>query len=213
MFYDNNFILKMIKISAGVLLASFIFMLVAIIRYEPPRKYSHISARGEVTITEVEKKLSSIGEIATYQYEYVGEAELEDDRDWVILNFLTDSEIEIEYEGVIKAGIRIEDIIIDVDNDRQLIIITLPKPVILSNEIVMTDYSEDVDVFGKVDGDDAAALLEESRSNELQMALDDGILVMATENARQVIANLLSVYDDYQVTFVYADPAIREEMR
>ena len=158
-------------------------------------------------------KLSAIGELSTYSYEYEGEAEMEYDRDWVVLNFLTDTEIDIEYRGVIKAGISIDQVGIEVDNELMIIFISLPRPQILSNEIEMTAYDADVDVFGKVDGDDASTLLEVAKMDELDRAIADGLLVEASANAEQIITDLLSVYDDYEIRFLFTDREIREEMQ
>lgn len=213
-FYDNKSIMNMIKVSAVVLLMSFVLLIVAIVKYEPPRKSMYYAPGGkDITVNEIKHKLSAIGELSTYSYEYEGEAEMEYDRDWVVLNFLTDTEIDIEYRGVIKAGISIDQVGIEVDNELMIIFISLPRPQILSNEIEMTAYDADVDVFGKVDGDDASTLLEAAKMDELDRAIADGLLVEASTNAEQIITDLLSVYDDYEIRFLFTDREIREEMQ
>ena len=206
-FFDNNRIWKMIWISAAIFIIELGVLAFAIIRYEPPKKMRYTTTdRKNVNVTVTNKtvaaKLESVSELATYVYAYKGEVSKEADKDWVILNFLTKSEITIEYEGVIKAGVKADQILIEVNQKEKIIYLTMPIPTIISNEITVTNYDEDVAVFGSVSGSDGTDLLEQVKEEELEDAIDNGLLKEAGENAKKAVADLLSVYDEYQIVFV-----------
>lgn len=204
---NNNRMWKLIYASAAILFVEIIVLTVAIVKYEPPRTTNYhrradTNAHVEVTNTVVQRKLSALGELATYSYSYSGDITYTADKDWFIFNSLTESTVYIEYEGEIKAGIDVAGIDVYVDQDEQVIYITLPRPIVISNNITSTEYSEDISVFGEVSGDTSDALLDEAREDELDEAIDCGLMDYATINAQEAIEDLLSIYDDYEVVFV-----------
>ena len=159
----------------------------------------------EATNTVIHRKLESIGELATYKYTYDGYITQEADRDWEYLNFLTESNVQIDYKGTIRAGIPFNNIGIDVDENKKIIYLEMPKPVILSNEIDVTRYSEEVAIFGSVSGDTANTLTDAAKESELNEAINQGLLRNADENARKIIGNLLSAFDDYEIIYIDYD--------
>ncbi len=159
----------------------------------------------EATNTIIHRKLESIGELATYKYTYDGYITQEADRGWEYLNFLTESNVQVDYKGTIRAGIPFNDIGIDVDENKKIIYLEMPKPVILSNEIDVTRYSEEVSFFGSVSGDTANTLTDAAKEDELSEAINQGLLRNADENARKIIGNLLSAFDDYEIIYIDRD--------
>jgi hypothetical protein len=208
--FDTGKMWKLIYVS-GVLFILELFVLVyAVARYEPPRstRYKYVdeyNSHVEVTNRMVESRLSSIGELATYSYSYSGDITFTADKDWFIFNSLTESTIVIDYQGEIKAGIDISEIEIYVDNEEGVIYLTLPQPIVISNTIEATDYSEDISIFGEVAGDTSDALLDTAKEDELGHAIDDGLMDNAVDEAQEAIEDLLSVYDGYEIVFVTAE--------
>lgn len=197
----------MIWISGAILVLELGLLAFAIIRYEPPKKMRYTTTDKKnvnVTVTNktVAAKLESVSELATYVYAYKGDVTKKADKDWVILNFLTKSEINIEYEGVIKAGVKANQILIEVNQDEKIIYLTMPMPTIISHEITVTNYDEDVAIFGEVSGSDGTDLLEAVKEEELEDAIDKGLYKEASENAKKAVVDLLSVYDEYEIVFV-----------
>lgn len=159
----------------------------------------------EATNTVIHRKLESIGELATYKYTYDGYITQESDKNWEYLNFLTESSVEIDYKGTIRAGVTFDDIGIDVDEDKKIIYLEMPRPVILTNEIDITRYSEQVAIFGSVSGDTANTLTNTAKEDELNEAINQGLLHNANENAKKIIGNLLSAFDDYEIVYIDHD--------
>ncbi|MBP5261122.1 MAG: DUF4230 domain-containing protein [Clostridiales bacterium] len=159
----------------------------------------------EATNTVIHRKLESIGELETYKYTYDGYITQESDRGWEYLNFLTESNIEIDYVGTIRAGIHFNEIGIDVDENKKIIYLEMPKPVILSNEVDITHYSEEVAIFGGVSGDTANTLTEAAKEDELNEAINQGLLRNADENAKKIVGDLLSAFDEYEIVYIDRD--------
>lgn len=205
---DENRIWKLIWISGAILLLELGLLVFAIIRYEPPKKLRYTTTDKKnvnITVTNktISEKLVSVSELSTYQHEYHGEVNMKADKDWVVFNFLTESEITIEYEGIIKAGVKVDQILIEVNQDEKIIFLTMPTPEILSNEISIVNYEEDVSWFGEVSGSDGNDLLEQAKEEERDKAIKGGLLKNADQKAKQTVRDLLSVYEnEYQIVFV-----------
>ncbi len=210
-FFDIKKLWIMVYASSGILMVVLGIATYAVVKYEKPRIKDYITrdnsnSHVEVTNTVIRRKLNSIGELATYEYTYEGYITREADKQWVILNNLTKSTVEIDYEGTIKAGISVGDIDINVDDDDMVIYLTMPRPTIISNEIEITNYEENVAWFGSVEGNTASNLTNSAKEEELEEAIDQGLYRNASENAEQIISDLLSVYDEYELVFIdYAE--------
>ena len=164
--------------------------------------YSDTEECRVVTIVEVESAMSQIGEITTVSYDYSGvsyESDCSKFFQWEV--GLTRNSIEVEYEGTIRAGYVIEDIQVSVDNENEIITLTLPDVQIFSNEITDEDIDWDNNFFNHIDPDAATDLIEEAREDELEEAIENGLYTEAEENAKMVITNILSEVCDYEIVF------------
>ena len=204
--FNNMKLWIAVYVSAAILLVELAVFVYAIATFKLPTKKDFVLRDNsdneiELTNTIVHKKLEAVGEIASYKYVYDGYMTRESDRGWEFLNFLTESSVEVDYTGTIKAGVNVDDIEIEVDDKEKVIYLNMPQPIIISNEIDITHYSEEVAIFGGVSGDTANTMMDIAREEELQEALKDGLMRNANENAKEIIRGLLSVYDDYEIVF------------
>ena len=204
--FNNMKLWIAVYVSAAILLVELAVFVYAIATFKLPTKKDFVLRDNsdneiELTNTIVHKKLEAVGEIASYKYVYDGYMTRESDRGWEFLNFLTESSVEVDYTGTIKAGVNVDDIEIEVDDKDKVIYLTMPRPIIISNEIDITHYSEEVAIFGGVAGDTANSMMDIAREEELQEAINDGLMRNANENAKEIIRGLLSVYDDYEIVF------------
>ena len=92
----------------------------------------------EKTITGdiIKAGLSDIGELATEEYYYTGVESFDSSKS--IKGFdipFTTTRFIYSYDGVIKAGIDFEEIEVEKDDLKKLIVVTLPQSRILSSEI------------------------------------------------------------------------------
>jgi len=204
--FNNMKLWIAVYVSAAILLVELAVFVYAIATFKLPTKKDLVLRDNsdneiELTNTIVHKKLEAVGEIASYKYVYDGYMTRESDRGWEFLNFLTESSVEVDYTGTIKAGVNVDDIEIEVDDKDKVIYLTMPRPIIISNEIDITHYSEEVAIFGGVAGDTANSMMDIAKEEELQEAINDGLMRNANENAKEIIRGLLSVYDDYEIVF------------
>ena len=204
--FNNMKLWIAVYVSAAILLVELAVFVYAIATFKLPTKKDFVLRDNsdneiELTNTIVHKKLEAVGEIASYKYVYDGYMTRESDRGWEFLNFLTESSVEVDYTGTIKAGVNVDDIEIEVDDKDKVIYLTMPRPIIISNEIDITHYSEEVAIFGGVAGDTANSMMDIAKEEELQEAINDGLMRNANENAKEIIRGLLSVYDDYEIVF------------
>ena len=155
-----------------------------------------------VTIVEIESAMRQIGEVTTVSYSYSGIESASDCADLFGHNFeVTRNRLEVDYSGTIRAGYSIGDIRCDVDNDNQVIIVTLPKPEVFSNDIIPGDVRWDDNVFNRVEADVASQLINEARAKQLDKAIDNGLFRDANASAQDIIRDVLSDLCDYDVVF------------
>ena len=163
-----------------------------------------ISTKEELSDTVVKRKLLSIGELATYAYEYEDIREVKSSKqlgNWNIPG--TTHTIRIKYNGIIKVGYQVADIGVKVDNDAMVIHVTLPEPMVTDNYIDMDrlEYSEQNNIFNPISGEELTEELEDIKNAELEKAESDGIYELAQGNAKVLINGLLSDFSDFTVKF------------
>ena len=157
-----------------------------------------------LTIVEVDSKLQAIGELATSKYTYTGITEEKNPRQFFDFDIpLTTNRVTVVYKGVIKVGYKISEIKTEVDNDKRIIYVTLPDPILISNEIDDDDlqYKEENNILNPLPGDKAATLLAKIKQDELKKAEEDGLYETAEQNAKAIVKEQLSVFADYTVQF------------
>ncbi len=157
-----------------------------------------------VNQSAVERQLEGIGELATYQYTYKGTETVANTRQVLKVDIPgTTHRISFSYSGVIKVGYTISDILVHVDSEARTIEITLPAPVILDNYILEDSLShqENNNIFNPIKGNDIITYLNEIKDKELSLAIDQGLYDLAEQNAKEIIAQVLSVFEDYEPVF------------
>lgn len=164
----------------------------------------------EIVLDIVESELRDIGELATVEYLFTDAAKYSDSKqikDWNIP--FTEKSFIMKWNGKIKAGIRIDEIKIDVREISNIIQITLPTAEILSYEID-NDSIELIDeknnIFNNISIEDKVQLDIAVEEEMKERAIENGLLEMAQKNAESIIASLLCVNpditSDYSIEFV-----------
>ena len=158
-----------------------------------------------VTFYQVQSKLSSIGELATYMDEYSGEKEATNDRKLLGKHLPgTTNSYRIVYRGVIKVGYEVDEIRCRVDNEAKTIYVSLPSAQILDNYIVFDDLElvdQKNNLLNPFDFDDFREGFKEIEEAELKKAKEEGIMVHAEDSAKMIIQNALASFNEYDVVF------------
>lgn len=150
----------------------------------------------EITIDLIESEIKDIGELVTIEYLYTDAGKFEDVKQaWGVNIPFTSKSFITKWDGVIKAGIDVEQILIEINETEKEILIHMPKAKILSHEID-DDSIEVLDekdgLFNKVTVQNTVEFETESKQAMEQRAIENGILDKAFENAKHIIEKLVN---------------------
>lgn len=163
----------------------------------------------EINLEIIYSEIKNIGELATTEYLFTDAAEFSDSRQIKNWNIpLTEKSFILKWNGVIKAGIDLNQVIIEVDKSGKKIFVSIPSASILSYE-VDNDSVELLDeknnIFNRISVDDKIdfdASTEEAIKNR---AIENGILEKAQKNAEDILTRLIqsdpAVSNNYTIEF------------
>lgn len=161
---------------------------------EPTAKYEIASK--EINIDLINSEIQNIGELATIEYLYTDAAKFEDaptlfGQD---IPFTTKSFI-VKWDGIIKSGVKVDEIKVELNNKKKEIVVHIPKSEILSHEID-SDSIETLDekngFFNPIKIDDVRELDAIGKEAMEKRAVENGILEKAFENAKEIIYKLVN---------------------
>ena len=168
-------------------------------------------ASKEVDISIINAAIQDIGELATIEYLYTDAGKFEDPAKIfgkeVPFSFTTKSFIA-KWDGIIKAGVDIEKVTVEVNETEKEIIVHMPKAEILSHEIEdesIETLDEKNGLFNKLKVEDVREFDIISKEAMEKRAIENGILDKAYENAKVIIYNLINTDVvkelEYTITF------------
>lgn len=161
---------------------------------DPVAVYTNAST--EVDIQLISSKIQSIGELATIEYLYTDAGKFEDPKQLFGKNipFTTKSFIA-KWDGIIKAGVDIGKVTVDVNNLEKEIMIHIPKAQIISHEIDSNSI-ETLDqkngLFNPLKVEDVREFDKVSKDAMEKRAVENGILDKAVENAKEIIESFVN---------------------
>ncbi|MBR0114914.1 MAG: DUF4230 domain-containing protein [Firmicutes bacterium] len=98
------------------------------------------------------------------------------------------------YDGSIKAGVDFTGIIIEKDDAKRTISVTIPEPEIISSSVDPDSfklYDEKAGLFSRIKVTDVTDSFASLIKDEEQKARDKGILTQAQDNAKNLIENFI----------------------
>lgn len=141
----------------------------------------------------ISEQLKSVADLTTLEYHYTNIGKFENNKDFNGWNIpLTTKEFILSYDGVIKAGIDLEQLDIQVEN--QKIIITLPEAKIMSHTIEEDSiqlFNESKNIFNPISINDYVNFtqaLKEEKETDLQTK---GFLDEAANRAKTTLTSLV----------------------
>ena len=167
---------------------------------EQPEATEVFAEAVDVTVYDVKRQMSPIGEMATYEQTYEGHEKIEDYREafgkWNVP--LTKHTVDIQYDGVVKVGYEMKDVDLSVDTENKVINVVLPEVQVLDNYIDTYSTVDDNNIFNPIKSDEAQEYLDGIvEPRELKEAEEDGIYEKASENAQELIKNQLSYFGKF----------------
>lgn len=151
-----------------------------------------------ITSETLKSELGSLQELVTQEYIYTNADKREKDAKCIFgwSRPFSNSSLLLTYDGIIKAGIDMSEIQVDVNEDNRTITITLPASKITDNNIPqdsITVVTVKDGLFNEVTLEDYNNFISEQKVIMEQKAIDRGLLTKADEEAKKTIQSFLSV--------------------
>lgn len=186
--------------AVGTMLVAVLVLLV--IAFAVGLSWGSRSEQQRITQDILEQKLQDIGELATVEYHYTNMGKFEDRLDfygWAVP--LTKKSFIVSYDGVIKAGVDVEDLQIEVHHIAspsrgKKFEITLPEPKILSHEIdfgTLTVYDESRNVFNPISITDYQRFSLDQQAAMERRAIEAGLLKEAQAKTLETFRQMLQM--------------------
>ena len=189
-----------------LLMAVLVLALMLGYNYYKEKAFDAIGLKADTSLSDetVKERLGELGDLVTSQFDYENTREIRSSKQlgsWNIPG--TTHTIRLRYTGHIKAGYTVADIDISVDNENNIILVTLPEVKITDNYIDMDtlSYAEQNNIFNPISGTEITGELEKVKTEELDSAINQGLYQTAEGSARKAISNLLSEFSDFTVKF------------
>ena len=141
--------------------------------------------------------LRSAQELVTVAYYYTSMGRFENQVDfygWKVP--FTAKSFIVSYDGVIKAGVDLSQVQVEVDEIRQAVTVQLPASRILSHEIPEDSievFDESDNLFNRITIEDYTGFTLDQKKAMEQRAEDNGLLTSADEKARAAVESLLTL--------------------
>lgn len=153
-------------------------------------------ATKKVTIDLIKSEIYDIGELATIEYLYTDAGKFENPKQLFGYDIpFTKKSFIAKWDGIIKAGVKIGQIIVEINDENKEIIVHMPESAILSHEIrkeSIETLDEKDGLFNPVKVDDVREFDKVSKEAMEKRAIENGILDKATKNAEEIIEKLVN---------------------
>lgn len=154
-------------------------------------------------------EIQDIGELATVEYLFTDAAQFTNSKQfqgWDIP--FTEKSFLLRWNGVIKAGIPLDQVSVQIQEGKKRILVSVPAAQILSCQID-TDSVEVLDeqnsLFNSISVDDKIQLDVATEQAMKDRAIESGLLEKAQQNAQDLLTRLICSYpqvrDKYTISF------------
>lgn len=158
----------------------------------------------QITDTLLYQQLAQENELSTVRYFYTNMGKYENSIELGSTRIpFTKKSFIISYDGIIKAGIDMDKVKIQIDG--KIITISIPKAEILSHEIKEDSvqvYDEKNSIFNGLSVEDIMNFQQQEKQEMEEKAIGNGILVEAQENAK---TSLQFLYNEFLEDDQYED--------
>lgn len=156
--------------------------------------FSGKDSQPKITTDLIGQQISDIQELATVEYRYTNMGRFENRLDfygWQVP--LTRKSFIISYDGIIKAGVDLNGISINMNGTA--IAVALPKAEILSHEIpedTIQVFDETRNIFNPIQIEDYTNFTKDQKLEVETKAIENGLLGQASERACAAVKQILS---------------------
>lgn len=168
---------------------------------------THQESEPVITADLLGQQLRDIQELSTVEYHYTNMGRFENQKDfygWKV-PFTTKSFI-VAYDGVIKAGVDLSEMKIEVSG--KTITVTMPEAKVLSHEMdeeSLEVYDETHNIFNPIEIEDYTQFTADQKESIEARTLDNGLLTSAAQRAENTVRGLIEALpgmEEYTLTIV-----------
>lgn len=164
----------------------------------------------EIQLDIIYSEINEIGELATMEYLFTDAAEFSDSRQIKSWNVpFTEKSFILKWDGVIKAGVKLDLVSIEVNEHEKKIVVSVPAAEILSYQIDSDSVEvldEQDNIFNNITVDDKIKFDAATEEAMKERAIENGLLEKAQENAEDILLRLLqanpAIGNNYTIEFV-----------
>lgn len=190
-----------------VLIIILVIAIIGVSAYYIGVRNGKLAEKPTITSSTIESQIKSIKELSTVQYYYTNMGSFENQNEFYGIKIpLTLKKFIVTYDGVIKAGISLEDVKVSVSDNQ--ITVDLPEGEILSHEIYedsLMIYDEKNSIFNPIKIEDYTSFTEDQKSTMESKAIERGILDEAIKDAKLAIEEGLNIIpevrEEYTIVF------------
>lgn len=160
-----------------------------------------------ITSTQIQEQLTAVKELTTKEYIYTNAARQEANKTWLWgwnMPF-SDTSLLVTYDGIIRAGIDLSKVQIDINESSRTITVSLPDGEILSSDIpqeTINVLEVKNNLFNEITFSDYNAFISAEKPAMEAKAIERGLLTDARDEAKNIISAFLKVLpgiDTYQL--------------
>lgn len=174
---------------------------------ESPMVVSKVAPR--INLVDIQSEINNIGELATTEYLFTDAAEFSDSKQIKNWNIpLTKKSFILKWSGVIKAGIELDKVTIEVDESEKKVHVSVPTAKILSYSVDKDSVEvldEKDNIFNNISINDKVQFDSKTEEAIKNRAIENGLLIKAQANAEDVLSRLILsdpvAHEDYTVEF------------
>ena len=145
----------------------------------------------------VESSIKEAKELTTLKYHYKNIASFENSQEFQGFKLpFTTKRFLYTYAGVIHAGVDLDKVKVDVNNEDKIVSVTLPKSKILSHDIDENSvmfYDEKNSIFNPLELEDYSNFRKEEEAKVEKEAIDKGLLDEAYEQSKKAVEDILNI--------------------
>ena len=157
------------------------------------------------------EEIRHVQDLVTLEYYYRDVGDLKDQQSFYGLSVpFTERRILYKFRGIIKIGVDVSEIAVEVDEDAKTVTLTIPEGKLISHEMPLEDvepYDEYVSFFNSFTMEDYAKLLSGRKQEVEQELLTESFLSAAQKEAGWALKELLKnmpAMDEYTLLLHYA---------
>ena len=163
----------------------------------------------EISLSVINTELKEIGELATMEFLYTDAASFENSKTLLKIKIPgTTKTFVAKWDGIIKAGVKVDGIRAALNETEKILTIYMPKAEILSHEIdenSVETLDQKNGLFNPVKVEDVRSFDAATKEAMEKRAIENGVLEKAQESAETVITKLLranpAITEDYKIEF------------